>query len=54
MLKKIINLNGIEKLNRKQQISINGGRKQCIDPRTGLCSDYGPHCAELICIFILD
>ncbi len=29
------------------------GRKQYIDPRTGLCSDYGPHCAELICILSL-
>ncbi|PKV50529.1 MULTISPECIES: hypothetical protein [Aquimarina] len=54
MLNNIMNLNGVEKLNRKQQLSVNGGRKQCIDPRTGLCTDYGRHCAELECVLIID
>ncbi len=49
MLKNLINLNGVEKLNRKQQLSINGGRKECINWSTGECDEYGLQCAELIC-----
>jgi len=37
-------------LNKAEQKSINGGRKQCILPwGDGTCSDYGRHCAELEC-----
>ncbi|WP_378184692.1 hypothetical protein ACE939_08130 [Aquimarina sp. W85] len=51
MLNKILEFRGVQQLNRTQQLSINGGRKQCILPGTTQCSEYGQQCAERQCIF---
>ncbi|MFT7900616.1 hypothetical protein VBY74_11610 [Tenacibaculum ascidiaceicola] len=51
MKKSILNL-GIP-LNKAQQLHINGGRKQCDKDRDGTCEDYGVHCAEFHCSFII-
>ena len=50
MLKNILEFSGVQQLNRKQQLSINGGRKQCILPGTSECSEYGQQCAERQCV----
>ena len=49
MLKSILELKDVKKLERKQLQSIQGGKKQCIDPQTGQCTQYGLMCAERIC-----
>ncbi|WP_188112269.1 hypothetical protein [Aquimarina sp. RZ0] len=49
MLKQILQLDGIHKLNKKQQLSIQGGLEECIHPGTNQCRSYGFHCAELEC-----
>ena len=46
MLKNILNLNGAQKLSDKEQKSINGGLRDCIDPMTGLCKYYSLACAN--------
>lgn len=52
MKKSILNLGA--PLNKVQQIHINGGRKMCDTNKDRICEDYGPHCAEIYCSFILD
>ncbi|WP_348727154.1 hypothetical protein [Tenacibaculum sp. 190130A14a] len=40
-------------LKRTEQKQINGGRKQCDANDDGNCEDFGRHCAEFYCRFIL-
>ncbi|TYQ00348.1 hypothetical protein C7447_101960 [Tenacibaculum adriaticum] len=48
MKKQILNLG--KALNRSEQKTINGGKKQCILPwGDGTCSEYGLQCAERQC-----
>jgi bacteriocin-like protein len=47
------NLTNGKKLNKKELISIKGGKEQCIDPFTGECRKYGISCAEMQCREIL-
>jgi hypothetical protein len=51
-MKKLI-LNFGKTLNKAEQKTINGGRKQCDTNRDRVCEDYGRHCAELYCSLIL-
>ncbi|UGU16921.1 hypothetical protein LS482_03375 [Sinomicrobium kalidii] len=46
MKKQILNLG--TPLDKQQQRTITGGKKQCVGPDL-TCIEYGPHCAELIC-----
>ncbi len=43
------NLTHGKRLNKKELISIKGGKEQCIDPFTGQCRKYGIGCAEAQC-----
>ncbi len=52
MLKTIRTISGIEKLNRKQQSAIQGGRMKCWN--NGMCTSCGHHCAEAQCCYCLD
>ncbi len=52
MLNNILNLNGIERLNKQQQQSIQGGRKKCF--YHGECTDFGDHCSEIQCSIDFD
>lgn len=54
MLKKIMNITNAKELNRNQLLSIQGGRKKCMNDNTGQCEDRGDHCSELACSFDLD
>ncbi|PKH50671.1 hypothetical protein CXF68_08165 [Tenacibaculum sp. Bg11-29] len=51
IMKKTI-LNFGKALNKAEQQSINGGRKQCDSNHDGVCEDSGRHCAELYCNFM--
>ncbi|MFT7900618.1 hypothetical protein VBY74_11620 [Tenacibaculum ascidiaceicola] len=41
-------------LSKAEQTHINGGRKMCDANKDRVCEDYGSHCAEIYCSFILD
>jgi hypothetical protein len=45
MLKKISSLEGAQKLTKKEQKSILGGLKDCIDPSTNACKYISTLCA---------
>ncbi|WP_200894154.1 hypothetical protein [Flavobacterium sp. 316] len=49
MLKSILELTEVKKLERKELRTVQGGKKMCIDPATGLCTQYGLICAERVC-----
>jgi hypothetical protein len=49
-MKKLMNLKDVRALNKKQQLSISGGRMKCLI--NGVCIDYGRQCAELICTLL--
>jgi len=51
MRKSILNFG--KALNKAEQQSINGGRKQCDSNNDGICEDSGRHCSEFYCSFIL-
>ncbi|WP_459211857.1 hypothetical protein [Aquimarina rhabdastrellae] len=50
MLKNILNLDGIKKLEKKQQRAVQGGRMKC--KVNGECIAFGRQCAESECAFI--
>jgi hypothetical protein len=50
MKKSILNLG--KTLNKAEQKTINGGRKQCDSNHDGVCEDSGRHCAEFYCNFM--
>ncbi|WP_200894155.1 hypothetical protein [Flavobacterium sp. 316] len=50
MLDNILTLDGIKKLERKEQRGIQGGRAKCTDDY-GNCIKYGRFCAELECVW---
>lgn len=49
MLKSILQLKEVKKLERKELKTIHGGKLRCIDPATGQCTQYGLMCAERVC-----
>jgi hypothetical protein len=46
MLKIILKLEGAQKLSKNEQKSINGGLKDCIDPKTNACKYISLACAN--------
>ncbi len=51
MLNNILKLNHTHVLDKKQQLTIQGGEKKCF--YNGQCQEYGAHCKELQCSFDL-
>ncbi|MBA6156389.1 hypothetical protein H3Z83_07665 [Tenacibaculum sp. S7007] len=47
MKKSILNLG--KALNKAEQKTVNGGRKQCDSNGDRICEDRGRHCAEFYC-----
>ncbi len=47
MLKSILNLKGVEKLNKKQKIAVKGGKLKCWEDNE--CIQCSLHCAEFQC-----
>ncbi|WP_298426384.1 hypothetical protein [uncultured Kordia sp.] len=52
MLHKILNLKGVEEIEKEQQQKINGGRAKCFNG--GICTSCGHHCAEVQCCYCDD
>ncbi|WP_408042177.1 hypothetical protein [Tenacibaculum litopenaei] len=51
MKKQVLNLG--KALQKKEQLQINGGRKQCKPRWSEVCIDFGRHCSEWECAFVL-
>lgn len=45
MFEKLLKLEGAEAISKKDQKTIKGGLRDCIDPLTGFCKYYGLSCA---------
>ena len=48
MKKSILNFG--KAINKAEQQTINGGRKQCDSNHDGVCEDRGRHCSEFYCV----
>ncbi|WP_165395966.1 hypothetical protein [Flavobacterium sp. J27] len=53
MIQKILKLEGVTTLEKKQLKTIQGGRMKCKD-EYGNCIKFGTMCAELECVYLID
>ena len=50
MLDRILNLEGVKELEKKEKRTVQGGRAKCTN-ENGDCVQYGRFCAELECVW---